>query len=565
MLNDIYINDVKGSSSWLSSYKRKVTLDTDQIGNQSLLITGISVTKKSNQMTYVIPFNQLVSYKVLDDLEIVHIPMLLDIHNDIETDNSLINATKGNNLTLLFDNPDNLALSNIMFGVDHPDSIVSNNNETVVLTYNSIQNSIVVGLSEVTSFQYTSNGLTFEQNVTSYNKEHYHLCDYRGVQSVSTPAEFISMIEGRFGCYQLVNDIDMSGYTMNNYYTQEDIRISLYGNGFTVSNITVSSSNVNYASESSWGVFSTLNLAHIEDVIFEVNVSIGNSHSYAPNLYVGGLAGTIKDSYIENVTIIGTVTSNYLKGGAVGGMAGVIDSSIIVNSSTNVLLSATAYDESNPLEYTNYNLLGGLAGIILNSDIERIHIKNAAGFSNNSSMYSMVGGVVAHLQNSSLTDVIVDSGNHLTIGTNSYITGGAVASAINSSINRIYVLDNVTAKGTYLGGLVGYMASSTIKNSFVAMDTIKQTGTSLHNGYILGGYTGTMYSNSIENNHYLDITAIQKGLDQINGSDISLSGITSETLMTLESIAFVETLGYHPYHYDLDAYDTENHYYPRFQ
>jgi hypothetical protein len=97
------------------------------------------------------------------------------------------------------------------------------------------------------------------------------------------------------------------------------------------------------------------------------------------------------------------------------------------------------------------------------------------------------------------------------------------------------------------------------------MDTIKQTGTSLHNGYILGGYTGTMYSNSIENNHYLDITAIQKGLDQINGSDISLSGITSETLMTLESIAFVETLGYHPYHYDLDAYDTENHYYPRFQ
>ena len=121
---------------------------------------------------------------------------------------------------------------------------------------------------------------------------------------VSTVEEFNKAIARGKGIY-LMNDLDFAGKEFR-YMSSYDNEI--IGNNFKLSNIKIETIKV-LSSERipQFGLFGTLSGATIKNVTFE-NVELVVETKVQVEIYVGTLAGTIKDSTIENVNISGKIT-----------------------------------------------------------------------------------------------------------------------------------------------------------------------------------------------------------------------------------------------------------------
>lgn len=151
---------------------------------------------------------------------------------------------------------------------------------------------------------------------------------------ISTPQDLDNIRNNLYGDYELVNDIDMSGW--GNWTPIENFYGTLNGNGHVIKNLTVNKSG-GYA-----GLF-----AHLRGGSKVENLGLEGIYVQSTGSFVGGLVGTQDaNAIISNCFVVGTIKST---GNRVGGLAGN-SSGILENCFTDCNVSGDRY-------------IGGLIGL----------------------------------------------------------------------------------------------------------------------------------------------------------------------------------------------------------
>ena len=248
--------------------------------------------------------------------------------------------------------------------------------------------------------------LNGESNVWS------HALSFEAVTMITTPAEFYAMasVETNLS-YALANDLDFTGYTWAT--TNASFKGRLYGDGFTIKNLTMAST-AQYG-----GIFSRANGATIRDLVLE-NINVVSSARG------GALIGRVENVavLIENVVLI----NSFVQGADANGVGGLIG-----HAANQVTLKNVA---------------------VIDTVVTAVGVKN-------------VGGVIGRVGGGSTntlfaTDVFVKnvtvnaqvSGTDLGAGAFvGYVTDNA-ASIVNG--NRIVIVDS-TVNSVMGGALIGYL------------------------------------------------------------------------------------------------------------
>ena len=244
--------------------------------------------------------------------------------------------------------------------------------------------------------------------------------------------------------FVLENDINMSGIDFEGIGTYDDaFRGNFYGNGHTISNLTMTSSDA----LDSFGFFNEIEGALIQDVALK-NVTItGTSASAVGSLVGGATSSTIINSYVDGTNITAL--------GAIGGLVGyAFDNTSITSSYVNdAVLIATFTGGASEM--------GGLVGSIDTSTISKSYVSN----SNLLGEGSDIGGLVGIAYEVDISDAYVAFTN---VASNASGVIGALAGSLNqSTLNRIYVSNSSAvnnADGTLGGAIAHDTGGSTYSN-----------------------------------------------------------------------------------------------------
>ena len=224
------------------------------------------------------------------------------------------------------------------------------------------------------------------------------------VNLITTKEEFYQMATtDTTQMYVLMNDLDFTGFQWNG--TSAAFRGKLYGQGFTVSNITVNSV-AQYG-----GIFSRINGAYIEGLVID-NFNITSTQRS------GALAGRMENnkSVIKDIVVMNST----INGGGDNGVGGLIGQ---VNIATEI-----------------YNIAVINTSITANS--------------------RSIGGVVGRIENGSLhaEDIYVEDVAVTSLTTNTDMGAaaflGRVSSGTSLTLHRI-VVNGATVDGIYGGAVVG--------------------------------------------------------------------------------------------------------------
>lgn len=251
--------------------------------------------------------------------------------------------------------------------------------------------------------------------------------------------------------FQLMNDIDLSGFIAVNYPSVGWLPIgdrssldnnafygSLQGNGFTIKNLWIARSGSNYI-----GLFGNLKNATIDNL----NIQLSNN-GIIGGLYVGALSGLVAGGSVKNTKMTGTINST----GNVGGLIGSASSNALIqNNSTNAIVNST---KSNS---------GGLIG--------------------NSST------AVTNCHSSGEVNVAGDNSGGL-IGLSSAAVSGSSSTSNVKNVGSAFV-------GNFMGGLVGTSQSTVTNSNATVTQTVSLFGVVPEGGYLdFGGFAGDSFSSS---------------------------------------------------------------------
>lgn len=259
------------------------------------------------------------------------------------------------------------------------------------------------------------------------------------------------------GYIRLVDDIDFTGLDMETR-TEMDMQGVIDGNGMTLSGLYIGPTQT---SQSSIGLFSTIT----NGIVKNLNIEFDTIEEARGSSYVGGLAGIIDDSIILNVTLSGE--NKMLTGdNFVGGLAGLVrGESVLFNISSNLSVKATVRNLENYIRSGEYNF----AYEYLNE--EDFNYQNF-GFS-----YSGYNTYNEYLRNLSYAGGIA----------------GVLdldESPINENAKRLQVYGNVQIVGVNAGGIAGYTSIDTsIKKGYVELSN----GSFILGVYSSGGIAGINY------------------------------------------------------------------------
>ncbi len=234
--------------------------------------------------------------------------------------------------------------------------------------------------------------------------------------------------------------------------------------------------------------------AVFENCVNKVNITC-DTLNYA-TVYVGGLIGNANGCTMTNCRNEGNITSNAAYVGGVAGQAGAI--SDCTNSGT-ITITTTA-DEVK----TSY--CGGVAGYANSSAVLNCHNSGAININKKSSATPSYYGGVCGLANVNVSNCsnIGDISYNAVSDTKSKFIGGIVG-CNNSTTSELTMLNcynegdvlcNVSTSNMYVGGLLGYDKSMSIKNSYAYC--------SLQGTYVCGivAYDGTLSRNVYITNCY---------------------------------------------------------------
>ncbi len=282
-----------------------------------------------------------------------------------------------------------------------------------------------------------------------------------------------------FGAYRFVSDIMLSD--LNNELGNAEVKSidkifagKLDGNGFTIKNISIKSSN------NSVGLFGEINSGIVRGVNLEVdNITASNSYT------VGALTGLAKNSIISNVALTQkTVTSGdsnsgkgvlgrNITGGIIGSAFG--DCYITGLTSTDVIVQSSFYDDESD-RYNKY-----LNGTFNSKTIRQNENQLRARFFSDAGIgsVSFAGGVIGY-SDTYLTNEI--SSLEFVYGQN-----------LNDSryaIKKLAVNGSVDVRGEVVGGVIGFTGINT-KAKDISLTISKGDGLS-NNLLSYNGFAGSI-------------------------------------------------------------------------
>lgn len=281
-------------------------------------------------------------------------------------------------------------------------------------------------------------------------------------QYIYSSADLINM--NNTGYYVLMNDIDLRGVN----WIPKVFNGFLDGNNHKISNLSIIKTyEYNNTSVNQIGLFSNLNYASIinlslENFSFIININVMD-YLYLEN-YIGGLAGSIHNSYINNIHI---------------------DSDI--------------FAETNG--YNHYLNVGNLFGEVINSSISEVTIK---GYLDGNGYF---GSIATIINQSKIENILIQN----EVGSNVY-SFGAVAMQLNVvDINYAYVMSTIQSSGY---GFSQSNNNTNVYNSiFLSKNKVNQS--SVYPGEISGDYQNN-FTNYSSGKGYIQLSeeAINQWVNQ---------------------------------------------------
>ncbi len=356
-------------------------------------------------------------------------------------------------------------------------SDVDNNNEPLLNKYKTYfkNSSYIAGRPELVSANLKTVSIRVfdeEQNAQDVTTNYYQYASEVVGESISNPYliynaktfdEMLSNINstdtGSITYYtRMISDIsymtseNVDGQTVNNYITCNTYKIDytgvLDGNNMTVSNLRLVADRDNENQDSSniekLGLFASITSKYDENdnllsrgVVKNINIDVSSVNGTGVQ-YIGTLAGVVDNGSVYNVNVTSSANAilqgNHIVGGAIGLVKG---DSEIVNVTSSV--SATAYYKSSVNEY-NHNKT--------DAEITSYYSYYNDGEKDNVNQVSYTGGVIG------VADV------------NERQISGQSARIFSARIRKLSAYGNITLTGENVGGVVGYVGtSSAISNS----------------------------------------------------------------------------------------------------
>lgn len=298
------------------------------------------------------------------------------------------------------------------------------------------------------------------------------------------------------GTYRLVADIDLS-----TLLTSEDEQTYVlpsssraftgifYGNGFTISNISITSSE----SVFSYGLFGTIEKDDttantLDTMILNLNLTVSRVSNNAATT-VGALSGYVRDAKLINISATFNDDSRVEGLNFAGGLAGLVfNNSLLSNLSVeNATVIADRYNGVDPinskglleLRSTLYTSLSGLS--TNKSAYEMTNLKNQL------ISYSYAGGIAGFV------DIFTDGARNANYTAEDYST------TLNGQGFNVYgtrVTGNTYVEGNIVGGLFGLTGSKThVRDARIEIEgTMNQNSTHIiATKYYAGGVVGQSF------------------------------------------------------------------------
>ncbi|URZ17432.1 fibronectin type III domain-containing protein [Clostridium felsineum] len=302
--------------------------------------------------------------------------------------------------------------------------------------------------------------------------------------------------------YKLGSNIDLKGINWTPIGINSNVEFTgtFDGNGYTIENLTTNRLGTDVT-----GLFGYVNNGTIKNLkLSNVNI-IGRNDT-------GAIAGVVTGtSTIDNCSADGTITAY----GNTGGLVGLASGLNISNSNSAVKVTIVDGIGLNGEVVNGDNaggLVGNLTGSIVNSYATGDVVSKAGRYTG-----GLVGEITGNISKCYTTNNVTANGEDVG-GIIGWINGTIDQSYATGSVTSILVQGSTTSTGNCVGGLVGYMYSGTIKNSF---NMAKVTG----NSYV-GGIEGYVYSSSNINYCYSTGKIIATG-SYVGGLTGSSATITS--------------------------------------
>ena len=360
------------------------------------------------------------------------------------------------------------------------------------------------------------------ENVFNYTSNEIHSTFMKTKGTSTTSYEFGNYV------VNLASDISFDN-SMHATSCNTTFSGKLNGNGYTLSGLAYRQSSSTTV-QKDFGLFNTFEKASVTNL----NLSIASEISIRAR-HIGGLAGTLNDTYAENITISGETQNSSITGlNMVGGLAGlVLGNSVIKNIESSVSVNAiNATSANNLYSYYYYNkdnknienesslsYAGGIIGVLDLYEKEDIfaepYAQNLRTYGNVTIFAEISGGVIGIIGQDSevkqLEFVIETKNGNAPSINGSNFAGGLVGenrgkitqSRIGMEISEQISIDEQISKtdkarnyigytglfksnnsSTAVGGLVGLNAGGWITESYSRAEVYAT------NAYIAGGIIG---------------------------------------------------------------------------
>lgn len=248
-------------------------------------------------------------------------------------------------------------------------------------------------------------------------------------------------------CGELTADIVVNESKMSAETDSEAVRpwtpidFSSYGSKFDGNNHSISGLYFNDATESDVGVFSYLRNSEIK------NLTILNSY-FCGDCYVGGIAGYVDGSTIENCINKGDIKAQT----AFGGIAGSVSASTITACGNEGKLTS---DETCTLYAP---MIGGIVGSCFDSNIYDSYNKGAISGVYPLATDAEIGGVVAYCDTTIINNCYNEG--EIFINEDESIAGGIVGFSVDySSVTNCYNIADIKGNAKEVGGIVAQNCS----------------------------------------------------------------------------------------------------------
>ncbi|WP_066020437.1 MULTISPECIES: fibronectin type III domain-containing protein [Clostridium] len=349
--------------------------------------------------------------------------------------------------------------------------------------------------------------------------------------------------------YKLGNDIDLKGINWTPIGINSNVAFTgtLDGNGYSIENLSM---NRLQNENSATGLFGYVTGGKI------INLKLKNVNIIGRN-YTGALAGYVLNSdtsksVIDNCSADGIITAY----GSTGGLVGYGNSLTITNSNSSVKVNIT--DEVDPSGKTvNGDNVGGIVGQIdgTGSIISNCYATGNVISKNGNDIGGLVGSFSGTITRCYTTNDVNAKGNS-DKSKGSYV-GGLVGYMSSGTIDQCYTTGSVTALVDDVGGLTGYSPSTTIQNSF-SMSSVSghscvgglqgngsgtiqycySTGKITASGSYVGGIEGN--GSTVVKSYY---DGMASGYIPQNGNDASKLTNEMESKDTFQNWEFINTWG----------------------